>query len=175
MPGSPNAPRGLERPFHRMSSPHGDVANDGFLRPNSVLAIIPLTDEEDCSAHDPELFNSASPTYSGDLNLRCYAYGATALHPIDRYVEGLLQLREDERLLVFAPIAGIPVDLAPPPGRSVTGADFGAAATSGCARSSTRTRATRSSRRATSPGAAPPSRRSACSGWPSSSRRAAPA
>ncbi len=112
--GTSGAPHGLHRPFFRMSSPHGNVANDGFVRDNSVLAIIPLTDEEDCSAHDPELFNPSSPTYSGtDLNLRCFAHGEAALHPISRYAQGLLQLRAREQLLIYAPIVGIPVDLAP--------------------------------------------------------------
>lgn len=116
-PGTPGAPGGLDREFYRGSAPHGDRENDGFLREDSVLAIIPLTDEEDCSAQDPELFNAASPTYTGDLNLRCFNYGGTALHPISRYVEGFLQLRAREQLLVFAPIVGIPVDLAPQPGQ----------------------------------------------------------
>src|SRR5690606_17833776 len=55
--GTPNAPDGLDKPFFRMTSPHGNVGNEGFLRPDAVLAIIPVTDEEDCSAADPALFD----------------------------------------------------------------------------------------------------------------------
>jgi hypothetical protein len=81
----------------------------------SVLAVVVLTDEDDCSARNPELFDPSSPTYGGtDLNLRCWAHGDSALHPVDRYVEGLLPLRYHPSRLVFVPIAGVPVDLATP-------------------------------------------------------------
>lgn len=73
-----------------------------------------MTDEEDCSARDPDLFNPSSPTYGAtDLNLRCFAHAEAAVHPIERYVDGLLQLRRRARRLVYLPLAGIPLDLAP--------------------------------------------------------------
>ncbi len=114
--GTPGAPSGLDRPFFRMTNGHGNTENDGFARENSVLAVIPLTDEEDCSAKDPELFNTMSATYTAQLNLRCFSHAEAALHPVGRYVEGLLQLRAREQLLIYAPIVGIPPDLAPAPG-----------------------------------------------------------
>ncbi|MEO0321718.1 MAG: hypothetical protein AAF447_02085 [Myxococcota bacterium] len=77
-----------------------------FLRPGSLLAIIALTDEDDCSVADPELFDPASERYAGDLNLRCFHY-PEAVHPVERYVEGLLALRPPERL-VYATLAGVP-------------------------------------------------------------------
>ena len=105
--------------FFRGTSGHADDQNDGFVRDNSVLAIIPVTDEEDCSALDPELFNPSSATYGAtDLNLRCFAHADMALHPISRFVDGYLQLRRSAGLLIYAPIVGIPVDLAPGPGES---------------------------------------------------------
>ncbi len=118
--GTAGAPGGLDRPFFRNTPPHGDVANSGLVRDDSILAVVMLTDEEDCSAHDPELFNPSSPTYSAtDLNLRCFAHGESALHPFGRYVRGLLQLRRHPSRLAFLPIAGIPVDLEPAPGRPI--------------------------------------------------------
>jgi hypothetical protein len=89
---------------------HGDVENAGFVRPDSILAIALLTDEDDCSASDPMLFDPESPLYVGDLNLRCFQW-QVALYPADRYVEGLISLRPDPSRLVFMPIAGVPVDL----------------------------------------------------------------
>jgi hypothetical protein len=83
-----------------------------FIRDNSVLAIIPVTDEEDCSAADEDLFNEASTVFQGRLNLRCFR-NPDALYPVDRYVDGYLQLRERPDQLIFAPIVGIPPDLAP--------------------------------------------------------------
>lgn len=96
------------------STGHGDGRNAGFLRPDSLLGIVIVTDEEDCSAADPEIMNPTSSEYPGDLNLRCFMY-PSAVHPIERYVDGLRALRPDRpELLAFAVIAGIPVDLASP-------------------------------------------------------------
>ena len=53
------------------------------------------------------------------MNLRCFRHGADSLHPIERYVDGLLQLRREPARLVFAPIVGIPTELVPPPGSPV--------------------------------------------------------
>ena len=57
---------------------HGDGANYGFLRQDSTLAIIMISDEDDCSTPNDELFDSSSPLYTGDLNLRCFAPGSVA-------------------------------------------------------------------------------------------------
>ncbi|MCB9592602.1 MAG: hypothetical protein H6719_07710 [Sandaracinaceae bacterium] len=120
---SPSAPTaavsaGYRAPvFFRNTSGHGDAENAGFLRADSVLAVVVMTDEEDCSARDPDIFNPSSPTYGAtDLNLRCFAHAEAAVHPIDRYVDGLLQLRARARRLVYFPLAGIPADLEPAPG-----------------------------------------------------------
>jgi len=117
---SPSAPQSWTAPgytaptFFRNTFGHGDTNNDGFVRDDSVLAIIPVTDEEDCSARDADLFNPSSPTYGAtDLNLRCFAHSEEALHPIARFVDGIMQLRRSRNRVVYAPIAGVPVDLAP--------------------------------------------------------------
>lgn len=117
--GTPGAPDGLVVPFFRMTAPHGGAANEGFVREGSMLAIVVVSDEEDCSAMDPELFNPASATYgSSDLSLRCFAF-PEALHPVSRYVSGLLQLRRHPSRLAYFVLAGVPVDLAPAPGEAV--------------------------------------------------------
>lgn len=90
---------------------HADGANGGFLRDDSILVVMVVTDENDCSAVDPELFNPSSSIYTGDLNVRCFAH-PVALHPIERYVDGLLSLRSAQPdRFVFATIVGIPRDL----------------------------------------------------------------
>jgi hypothetical protein len=92
---------------------HADGANSGFLRPDSMLGVIFVTDEEDCSALDPELFNPTSSVYSGDLNLRCFSFPG-AVHPLERYIDGFRALRADRPdLFTLAVIAGVPSDLAP--------------------------------------------------------------
>jgi hypothetical protein len=89
-----------------------DGPNMGFLRPNSALAVVLVTDEEDCSVRDYGLFVSGDPRFmSVPLNLRCNTFGDPAMgliHPIDRYVNGFLGLRSDPGLLIFSGIIGIP-------------------------------------------------------------------
>ena len=101
---------------------HGDAANDGFLRPNdpegpSVLGVVVVTDEEDCSSFDtrhftPDIFlDPSSELVMQGLNLRCHL-NPDNLYPVSRYVDGLKRLREgNEDLVVFAVIAGVPTDL----------------------------------------------------------------
>jgi hypothetical protein len=99
--------------FFRDTPPHGSGANAGFVRDDTLLAVVIVTDEEDCSASDLDLFDMSSAEYPGDLNLRCFLHGDRALHPISRYIDGLVALRARRPdLLAFALIAGIPVDLA---------------------------------------------------------------
>ncbi len=93
---------------------HADGINGGFVRDDSVLAILLLTDEEDCSVSDYGLFVTGDPRFmSTPLNLRCYTYGAPGgvVRGIERYVEGLVGLRRDPRRLVFSGIVGIPPGL----------------------------------------------------------------
>ena len=88
---------------------HADGANAGFLREGSLLGIIVLTDEEDCSLADAELANRDSAIYPGNLNLRCFQY-PQAVQPIARYVDGLIATRPNPDLLVYGLIAGVPTD-----------------------------------------------------------------
>lgn len=86
--------------------------NRGFVRADSALAIVLVTDEDDCSVRDYGLFVTADPRFmSVPLNLRCHTYGEPQMgivHPVARYVDGFLGLRRDPRLLLFSLIAGIP-------------------------------------------------------------------
>ncbi len=90
---------------------HADGANAGFLRDDSILAVVLMTDENDCSAANPAIIDPASPTYGAvDLNLRCHQF-PEALHPVERYVDALQAARPDPRDVLFALIAGVPTDL----------------------------------------------------------------
>lgn len=99
-------------PFAMGTTGHADGANRGFVRPDSMLGVIFVTDEEDCSAIDPELYNPSSSIYSGDLNLRCFSFPG-AVHPLERYIDGFRALRADRPdLFTLAVIAGVPEDVA---------------------------------------------------------------
>ncbi|MGE0790631.1 MAG: hypothetical protein AB7S26_33440 [Sandaracinaceae bacterium] len=115
---SPNAPTAATGPayappaFFMDTRGHALDANAGFVRDDSLLAVVLVTDEDDCSASDPELYNMASSVYTADPNLRCAVY-PEAMHPVSRYVDGLAGLRAlRPDLFAFAVIAGVPPDLA---------------------------------------------------------------
>jgi hypothetical protein len=111
------------------SQGRGDDAHIDFLRGTpyhrseadqlSVLAIIVLTDEEDCSAGANGDLEFLALNFPGgdrqDLSLRCYKdtiddWGNK--YPVDRYINGFKALRSSRPdLVVFAAIAGIPTDI----------------------------------------------------------------
>jgi hypothetical protein len=87
---------------------HGTTENAGFLRDDSLLAIVVVTDEDDCSTDDIDIFGN---DYSGsrkDLNLRCYKYD-DKLYSLKRYADNFKALRPDaENNIIFAVIGGVP-------------------------------------------------------------------
>ena len=105
---------------------HGDTENAGFLRDDpsqglSVIAIVVVTDEEDCSSSNthhftpPTYLDPNDPLATQPLNLRCFMNEnnhGDELYPIERYVNGFKALRPgNENLVVFAAVAGVPPDL----------------------------------------------------------------
>jgi hypothetical protein len=90
---------------------HATGANAGFLRPNSVLTLVLVTDEEDCSVFDYGIFGNNDPRFTSiPANIRCNTYSGdpTIVAPVSRYVNGFLGLRRSPELLVFSAIVGIP-------------------------------------------------------------------
>lgn len=96
----------------RVGTGHGDGINAGFLRPDSLLVVVVVTDEDDCSAEDPGIFSSDpnDPVALQPINLRC-ALNPDALYPVERYVDGLKALRPNNDNVIFATIAGVPEHL----------------------------------------------------------------
>ena len=102
-----------------------DGTNRAFLRDEAVLAIVHLTDEDDCSIRPGGrvLFEtqyvgsdtSADPWRRVPLNLRCGQAAEQAdtglLQPVNRYVEGLRELKRDPERVLFTSIVGIPEEL----------------------------------------------------------------
>ena len=105
------SPAGSGAVFYDGSLGHGDAENAGFLRDDSLLVTLLVTDEEDCSTLDAQLFDTVSGPYAAtNLNLRCYVH-TSALTLVQRYVDGLLALRSDPSRLVFAGFVGMPAEL----------------------------------------------------------------
>lgn len=104
--------------------PAAEGGNAGFLRNDpqsrSLIAIVVVTDEDDCSVIDPNILKPDSqlpvdsPYREQDVNLRCHE-NPNALYTIDRYLKNFRKLREgDDGRVVFAAIAGVPADLVEP-------------------------------------------------------------
>jgi hypothetical protein len=93
---------------------HRDGANAGFIRDDAVLAVVLVSDEDDCSVADPELFNPLSETYPWDAdprgNQRCILF-PEALTPVGRFVDGMRRAKSDPNDLLVAAITGVPPDL----------------------------------------------------------------
>jgi hypothetical protein len=55
----------------------GNPANAGFLRPDAVLGIVVVTDEDDCSASHATLFTQDTETLGPLQSFRCTRFGVT--------------------------------------------------------------------------------------------------
>ncbi|MCA9532151.1 MAG: hypothetical protein KC593_00670 [Myxococcales bacterium] len=109
----------------RRTDGHGGAgANSGFLRANSLLAIIMVTDEDDCSTDDLDLYeitttNTAYPVPRDNAsppnlapNRQCAAHRDAQYNVMTRYVDGILALRPGaENLTIFATISGVDPDV----------------------------------------------------------------
>lgn len=99
------------------SGGHGDRPHMGFVEPDAIFGIVILTDQDDCSAADLELFDETSPTYPGELALRCTQHPG-ALFPVQRYVSGFQSADRgfdgdlDLNDIVVSLAVGVPEDLA---------------------------------------------------------------
>ncbi len=111
---------GFEQQLEAVLASDRNPANSGFNREDALLAVILITDEDDCSTTDPRVFDVEpresnpfqGPFTSADelkFNLRCSEH-QEALQEVSRYVEGIAALKSDPSQIVFAAITGIPED-----------------------------------------------------------------
>jgi len=100
------------RALYEKSQP--GMENAGFLRPDTILVILLVSDEEDCSASDPSIFDVSN--ISWDINLQCY-YNKDKQYPTQRYIDDFKNLRcstgpgtcvETPETLVVEFIVGVP-------------------------------------------------------------------
>jgi len=125
---------GFEQPLEAMykALDPATTANAGFVRADSVLAVILVTDEDDCSGSNPQLYDNTQTAIDSTLgpltSYRCFEFGVTCdinsrtqtgtrhdcvprddpaalLYPISRYIGQLAGLRDLGRIVVAA-IAG---------------------------------------------------------------------
>lgn len=94
--------------------------SQGFVRPISarglsLVAIVVVSDEEDCSSANTSHFANPTgpndPLYNQGPQVRCFL-NKQNLYDVSRYIEGFKRLRPGyEQLVVFAGIVGVPADL----------------------------------------------------------------
>ncbi len=90
--------------------------NQNFLREDALLAIVLVSDEEDCSIPDASraIFDGTNMTVPGGINVRCgMAENGHLLHNTSRYVEGLKALKSSEHQdrIFFAGVVGVPLSV----------------------------------------------------------------
>lgn len=72
---------GFEHPLEAMKRAldGSNPLNDGFLRPNAMLAVVIVSDEDDCSASDVAVFDASQNDISDPLgplsSFRCFEFG----------------------------------------------------------------------------------------------------
>ncbi len=93
---------------------HGDTVNAGFLQEDSLITVVLVTDEDDCSIPDSSagLFQlQGGPFENIPINLRCYEEPGS-LYDTQRYVQGLRGLRPGKpEKVIFSAITGVPQEL----------------------------------------------------------------
>lgn len=102
-------------PFEYVAGePRGDVENLGFLRDESVLVVLLIGDEDDCSVVDTSIFEEPEPIDAGvgrDAGRQpapgCLLAEAGQLYAPERYVDILEWIRPGRERLVFAFVGGI--------------------------------------------------------------------
>jgi hypothetical protein len=84
--------------------------NDGFLRDDTVLMVIWLTDEEDCSvARGSERIFDTMDSSLGNLNLRCFNY-PEMVETVDTYTTSFSDLRRGSVWpVILGMIVGVPL------------------------------------------------------------------
>jgi hypothetical protein len=126
---------GFEQQLGAMRAALDNNANNaGFLRENANLAVVVLTDEDDCTASDPSLYAATNQQLGNLDSFRCFREGVecaenvlqigtkTQCRPrassafvtdVTPYREFLVGLKKNEaRRVVFAPIVGDPTKVA---------------------------------------------------------------
>ncbi len=89
---------------------HRDGPNAGFLRPDSIVVVVFLSDEDDCSiaAGSEGIFDPLDSSL-GHLTLRCFNH-PYMLESITTYIEALQSIRPSSPDLLASFIVGVPRD-----------------------------------------------------------------
>jgi len=114
----------------RLALDKSNNANPGFLRDNAFLAVVFITDEDDCSAADGTLFDPTQKGFSDPLgpleSFRCFEFGIQCdindrhtsgprtncvpaydyLHDVNKYIAFFEEIKGGKDRVIMAAIAG---------------------------------------------------------------------
>jgi hypothetical protein len=104
------------------------LTTSAFVRPEASLAVVILSDEDDCSVHDPQFYLDFLAAMPGSAELACFTAGVRCepddpgtvgektgcrsradsayVHPVQRYADLLASLKPDPTRLTVGVIAG---------------------------------------------------------------------
>ncbi len=124
---------GFEQPLESMRRALTGPQAGSFLREHAYLAVVIVSDEDDCSAHNPAIFNKARVELDSALgpakSFRCFEFGVQCeqedqvrapgprsgcvprdnsdyLYDVDEYVQFLYGLKQSPEQILVATIAG---------------------------------------------------------------------
>ena len=103
---------GFEQPLKaavRALGDREDGRNGGFLRRDSLLVIMFVTDEDDCSVGpgNERIYNTADSSL-GHLNLRCHNH-PYLLESVETYIHTFRTMRDDPERLLVSFVVGVPM------------------------------------------------------------------
>jgi hypothetical protein len=123
---------GFEQPLEAVRRALAHPANSGFIRPDAYLAIVFITDEDDCSTRDPRMFTTDESELGPLDSFRCFEYGVECdpdaprllgpksdcrprtgspfMYDVQAFIEEVRALKPTDSLIMTFAIAG---DLAP--------------------------------------------------------------
>ena len=129
---------GFEQPLEalRRALDGSNPNNAGFLRDDALLAIVFITDEDDCSARNPVMFDNSDDPGSelgARTSFRCFEFGVTCdvsnprslgprevctprddspyMHNVDDYIGFIKSLKQYESEILVAGIVGNPTPI----------------------------------------------------------------
>lgn len=84
--------------------------NAGFFRDDALLAVVVISDEDDCSADDLTLFQQASPDYAGTPRSHRCGFFDDALITLPSIAAAIAEAKARPTQVVFSAIVGVPPD-----------------------------------------------------------------
>jgi hypothetical protein len=92
---------GFEQPFAAVQAALTNPVNTGFLRPDAMLVIVFMTDEDDCSATGSTLYDPSETSLGPISSFRCFSQSVSCDQPVgETGIKTNCVVRDDNPLLL---------------------------------------------------------------------------